>query len=99
MYARIAQFKAVTGKKAELEKGYRDSMELLSAQTGFLRAILMVDPEGDNVISVTLWDTKEHLKATEMPGAYMDNALPYISEFQQARPNFLHYEVVLDDVK
>lgn len=99
MYARIAQFKAVTGKKAELVKGYKDSMVLLSAQDGFKQAVLMVDPEGDNVISVTLWDSKEQLKATEMPGKYMDHALPYISPYQQARPNFQHYEVVLNDKK
>jgi heme-degrading monooxygenase HmoA len=99
MYARIAQFKAVTGKKAELVKGYRDSMALLSSQKGFKQAVLMVDPDGDNVISVTLWESKEDLKNTEKPGAYMDHALPYISAFQQARPNFQHYEVFVNDAK
>jgi quinol monooxygenase YgiN len=99
MYARIAQFKVVPGKKKELIQGYRDSMALLEAQKGFKQAVLMVDPDGDNVISVTLWDTKENLKNTELPGNYMTHALPYISAFQQARPNFLHYEVFVNDTK
>jgi len=98
MYARIAQFKCVEGKKKDLVQGYKDSMPLLNSQDGLRHVVLMSDPNGDGVISVSIWDTKEQIEESEKPGKYMDEALPYISPYQQQRPNFQHWEVHVLDI-
>lgn len=93
MYARISPFDIVEGKKAELVQGYIDSMALLHKQPGFRHAFVLSDPNGNGCLSVTIWDTKEQIEQSEKPGDYMDHALPYISPYQQHRPNFKHWEV------
>ena len=99
MYARITQFEVVDGKKQELADGYRKSMTFLRTQKGFQEAILMMDPMSGNVVSVTLWDSKEDIEATEAPGGFLDKALPLVSPYQKTKPKFLHYQVKVHETR
>jgi hypothetical protein len=97
MHARVTRFEIDDGKEKELTAGYRGAIDILKTQRGFQEAILMIDSETRQAVSVTLWDTKENLAATGKtgPGSIIDKMLSLVRPFQKAAPTYSSFEVKL----
>jgi len=97
MHARITRFDVADGMEKELTDGYRGAIDLLKTQKGFQEAILMIDPETQQAVSVTLWDTAENLAATGKtgPGSIIDRMIALVRPFQKAAPTYSSFAVKL----
>ncbi|MHB1217241.1 MAG: antibiotic biosynthesis monooxygenase family protein [Alphaproteobacteria bacterium] len=97
MFARINRFEVADGKSAELQAAYKKTIDIVKQEKGFQEAILMIEPETGQVVSVTLWDTKENMERTGRPGAgtLLEKILPIVRPFQKAPPVHKHYDVKL----
>ncbi|MCX7355092.1 MAG: antibiotic biosynthesis monooxygenase [Alphaproteobacteria bacterium] len=93
MYGRITRFEVIRGKEEELANGYREQIKRLKGQKGFKDAILLVDDASGSVVSLTLWETKEEMDATLVPGGFVEQVLPLISPYQQTKPVFTTFKV------
>jgi hypothetical protein len=70
-------------------------MELSRLEPGFIEALLLVRPENDQAISISVWDTKEHCEATGRtgPGSLIERAVPILRPFLKADPIFTQFEL------
>jgi quinol monooxygenase YgiN len=96
MYARIGRFEIVEGKQQQLVDGYKAALEILRTQKGYQEAILMVDSQTGQAVSVTLWDEKDSLDTPEA-AAVLGRMLPMVSPFQKGKPTFSLCEVKVRD--
>lgn len=97
MYARVTRFEVADGKEKELLEGYRGAIDLLKTHKGFQEAILMIDPDTQQAVSVSLWDTAENLAATGKtgPGSTIDRMVELVRPFQKAAPTYSSFAVKL----
>jgi hypothetical protein len=94
MFGRITRFDVIRGKEKDLAAGYKEQIKRLRGQKGFKDAILLVDDASGHVVSLTLWETKEEMDATLVPGGFVEQVLPLISPFQKTKPVFTTFEVM-----
>lgn len=81
------------GKRAELVRRFEaDNFPLLSKQEGFLDAFVFVNPAGEDVLAMSLWDNKENVDAYSRR-VYPD-VYGILAELIQGAPRVKHYEVV-----
>jgi heme-degrading monooxygenase HmoA len=71
MHARMTTIRTQPGKVAEAMDIARDSMTPhANEQQGFKGLIALTDPESDEVVFISLWDTEDDLEAGEDSGYY-----------------------------
>jgi heme-degrading monooxygenase HmoA len=63
MFARIARIKAPADRLDEGVRRLQESVPTIKALAGFRKAYQLVDREGGELTTVTLWDTAEALQA------------------------------------
>jgi len=97
MFARINRFEVADGKSEELRAAYKKTIDIVKQEKGFQEAILMIEPETGQAVSITLWDTKENMERTGRPGpgTLLEKILPIVRPFQKAPPVHKHYDVKL----
>ncbi|MFO0997873.1 MAG: antibiotic biosynthesis monooxygenase [Alphaproteobacteria bacterium] len=97
MFARINRFEVADGKEKELVEAYGKTIDVVKTEKGFLEAVLMIEPETQQAVSVTFWDTKENMERTAKagPGTLLEKILPVVRPFQKAPPVHKHYAVKL----
>lgn len=97
MFARINRFEVADGKSEELQAAYEKTIDIVRKEEGFQEAILMIEPETGQAVSVTLWNTRESMERTGRPGAgtLLEKILPIVRPFQKAPPVHKHYDVKL----
>ena len=97
MFARINRFEVADGKSEELQAAYKKTIDIVKQEKGFQEAILMIEPETSQAVSVTFWDTKQNMERTGRPGAgtLLEKILPIVRPFQKAPPVHKHYDVKL----
>jgi hypothetical protein len=88
MHVRMNRFEIVDGKQDDLADAYGRSMEIMKTQKGFQEAVLLVDPETGQAVSLTFWDTQENMEASgdRRPGGAIDKIVPMVRPFQKAPP-------------
>lgn len=71
MHARMTTIRIQPGKLAEAMDIARDSIAPhAEGQRGFKSLLALVDPEGDEIVFVSLWETEDDLEASENSGYY-----------------------------
>ena len=95
MFARINRFEVADGKSEELHAANKKTIDIVKHEKGFQEAVLMIEPETGQAVSVTFWDTKENMERTGRPGAgtLLEKILPIVRPFQKAPPVHKHYDV------
>lgn len=79
-------------RRAELIRKFEaDILPLLRVQEGFMDAFVFVNPIGDDVLAVSLWDSKENVDAYSRR-AYPD-VYGILLELIQGTPRVKYYEV------
>lgn len=64
MYARVSKYEAPAEQvEAALER-FEDGIDALRQMSGIKRAYLLVDREGGNALTVTVWESKEAMDAS-----------------------------------
>lgn len=96
MYARVGRFEIVEGKEQQLVDGYTTALEILRTQKGYREAILMIDDQTGQALSITLWDEKDSLETPEA-AVVLSKILPMVSPFQKGTPSFSFCEVKVRD--
>jgi len=91
MYARVTTFKIRPNKWDALAEDRGDA-EQLAVQQGFKGLYFLQHREAGKVISITLWETEEDMKAQEASGWYQE-ALERWEDTYAGPPVTEHYEV------
>lgn len=97
MFARVTTFEVADGKETELVKAYGQAMELVKAQKGFQKGLLMIDESG-KAVSVTLWDNKKNLESSgnPAPGDIIEKVVSIVRPYQKEAPRWNHLQVKLN---
>jgi heme-degrading monooxygenase HmoA len=95
MYARVTYTETRPEWRDKGVALYRDSVvPAAQEQEGFKGVLLLNDFATGKAISITLWDTEEHLKACEASGYYQEQLAKYKDAFS-APPSHEQYEVTV----
>jgi heme-degrading monooxygenase HmoA len=92
MIARITQFRIRRGKTKEFAAIAESMMSTLDNLDGF-RVLLLLrgdDPGGRDAISISVWDSPEHLKASENDKFYYEGLTRIMSCCESFSPMHQH---------
>ena len=93
MHGRVVSVQVEPAKLGEAAELYRDSVvPAAQQQPGFRGAMLLTDSESGNAISVTFWDTEEHLVRGQESGFYQDQIAKF-AEYLVRLPDQQGYEL------
>ena len=95
MHARVVTAKLKPGTIEEVTRIYRGSvMPAASQEPGYSRAILLVNPEADKAISITIWDSFESMTSGEDSGYVLEQLQKFAGMFVEP-PVSEHFDVAL----
>ena len=66
MFARIARYAVPPDRMDEAEAAFREAAEQIQQIDGLNRATILMDGESGTVVSVTMWETRAALEASEV---------------------------------
>lgn len=93
MYARLTTVLIQQGKVEEANNIYRDSVvPAAQQQKGFKGAFLLTDPNTGKNVSISLWETEDDMKASEM-SSFVQEQMVKFAAVLAAPPTTEHYEV------
>jgi heme-degrading monooxygenase HmoA len=98
MYARMSKFAGLPPERVDrtLQQFEQEELPALEQQPGFEGILVLVDRGGGTAAAISLWDTQEHLRASE---EVADRAREKAMETAQLRPRrdpvVDRYEVVM----
>jgi len=93
MHARVILGKVRHGKQEEAEKIYRESVEpVAKKQKGFVRVLLLTDPDTSKFISITIWASEDDMLAGESSG-YLKEQMDKITSLFVGPLTIQHYVV------
>ena len=96
-YARIVTVHAQAGKVDEVVKIYRDSIvPAITGQKGYQGSRLFIDRASNKGVSVTRWDSKADLEATEASGVYQAQVAK-LAGLLAGAPEREAYEIAVED--
>jgi len=95
LHARTTQLEFVDSNKPEAIRAWEKTMELSRLEPGFIESLLLVDSNTDRAVSISFWQSREHVERTNKrgPGGLMDRAVPILRPFLKADPIFTQFEV------
>ncbi len=94
MHARMTTIRTRPGKVAEAIDIARDSMTpLAKEQQGFKGLLALMDPDSEEVVFISLWETKDDLEAGEDNG-YYEEQIGKLSSILAGRTEREVFEVV-----
>jgi heme-degrading monooxygenase HmoA len=66
MFARVSTYD-VPGERAEdAIRGFRDAIDRIRASDGFLEAFFLVDRDGNQAMTITLWESAHAMEASRV---------------------------------
>ncbi|MEN8232801.1 MAG: antibiotic biosynthesis monooxygenase [Thermodesulfobacteriota bacterium] len=93
MHARVILGRVKLKKQDEARKIYKESVEpAAKEQKGFMKMLLLTDPETSKFISITIWETEKDMVAGESSG-YLQKQLDKIVTLFVGPPSIQHYVV------
>ncbi len=93
MHARVMTGQFQPDKKSEVIEIYGDSIiPVAREQNGFKNAYLLMDPNTNKFISITIWETEEDMTACET-GGYLKEQLAKAAVTFAIPPTKEHFEV------
>jgi heme-degrading monooxygenase HmoA len=97
MYARHVTCNLKPNQRAELTQMFeREILPLLQKQNGFTDEIALVNPEGRQVIAISLWENKEN--ADNYSRETYPQVLKSLAKFVEGTPEVRGYEVAISTV-
>lgn len=66
MYARVARYRIDPDRCNDAVQTFRDAGAQLASLEGFAHGYVLIDSEGGDVITVTVWESQRALEASEM---------------------------------
>ena len=95
MIIRVVRGKAHTGKQAELVKEIeREDIPWLKSQKGFLSYYFGLDPDGDELVMITLWEDFASLEA--LGGKYWNRIHIPSAQLSLIEEVYGHHYMVID---
>ena len=96
-YARVVTVHAQAGKVDEMVKIYQDSIvPAIKGQKGYQGSRLFIDRASNKGVSVTRWDSKADLEATESSGVYQAQ-IAKLAGLLAGAPEREAYEIAVED--
>ena len=93
MHARVILGRVKLNKQDEAIRIYKESVEpAAKEQKGFKNMNLLTDPDTNKFISITIWETKNDMVASESSG-YLQKQLEKIAALFVGPPTIQHYIV------
>jgi heme-degrading monooxygenase HmoA len=94
MYSRHVSFNLKTNRPEELTQIFeKDILPLLQKQNGFTDEIAFVNPDGKQVIAISLWETKEN--ADSYSREIYPQVLQSLARVIEGTPQVRGYEVAM----
>jgi heme-degrading monooxygenase HmoA len=73
MYARVVRYQVPQKRFGEVVPAFREAVEGLKDIDGNNGGYLLIDPDNCTALTITLWETREALEASEMRASRLRN--------------------------
>jgi len=98
MHARVGQFHFSPDRFSEAIRLIRDEVTpRMRGEAGFRRSLVAADERKSKVVSISIWDSEEAMRASERPDGYFPEAMMKLAPLFIGSPVIEHYEVSLHD--
>jgi heme-degrading monooxygenase HmoA len=97
MQARVTRVQYQPGKGDEGIKIYRDLVADAKKQTGFKGAMLLINRNTKQSLSITLWEQPQQEQATGPGSGHLKNAEAKVRPHLTGGPNYETYEVAYQE--
>ena len=95
MHARVVTAKLKPGTIEEAARIYRESVvPAASQEQGYKGAILLVNPDADKAISITIWDSFENMTSGQESGYVLEQFQKFAGMFAEP-PDSEHFDVAV----
>ena len=95
MFARTTGLRFAHPVSDESIPAWASTMRLASQEPGFIEAMLLVEADQQNALSISFWQTQEHSERSGLagPGTLLDRAVPILRPFLETDPRFTQFAV------
>ena len=93
MYARVFSARVKPGQLQEVRRIYEEVIiPPVREQKGFREAFFLVDPDTEEGISVSIWETETDMKSSAS-GGFLDEQVKQVAPVLASEPKLHHYRV------